>query len=392
MLKSQFDYIIGQVLSRVPQTSDIIFTVGKPVQAEVDGEFKEIKVKPDIGPLVPWQVESMAASMMGTNLRHFRDLVQQGSCDLSYEVRGRGRFRVNIFSQKGSLAIVMRKLPEEVPTAKKLGLPEIFEKMAQEKYGLLLVTGATGTGKSTSLAALINAINSDNRKHIVTLEDPIEFVHPHKAGVVNQREMGVDFDAFSSGLRAALRQAPDIILVGEIRDRETLTIALEAAETGHLVLGTLHTGDAAQTINRIIGMFELSEERFIRGRLSESLKYVVSQRLMPKKDGGKIAAFEVLVNNLRIRELIMNGEDGEKNFYEVLHTSSAYGMNTFDDYLFQLYQEGVVSESVAMLHASEKARLGQMLDKLKAEQGEKVTDIDGLELDEDYDQRIQEDF
>ncbi len=388
MLRSQFDHLISQTLDQAPKTSDILLTVGKPVQAEVDGELRDIPLSPDPGRLNPWQVESMASCMLGRNMRLYRDLVQTGSCDLSYELRGRGRFRVNIFHQKGSLAAVMRQLSTDPPTLADLGLPEIFSSMAMEKYGLVLVTGATGTGKSTSLAALVDAINQAQRIHIVTLEDPVEFVHTHKQGTVNQRELGIDFDSFASGLRAALRQAPKVILVGEIRDRETMHIALEAAETGHLVLGTLHTSDTAQTINRIVGMFELSEERLIRGRLSESLKYVVSQRLMSKVEGGRIAAFEVLTNNIRIRELIQNGEDGEKNFYNVLESSSSYGMVTFDKYLADLFQNGIISEDVAMLNGSDKSRLGQMIDRIKSEWGEKVTDIDGLELDTDYEDKV----
>jgi twitching motility protein PilT len=281
----------------------------------------------------------------------------------------------------------MRKLPTSIPTLASLGLPGIFTHMAQETFGLILVTGATGSGKSTSLAALVNAMNASRPVHILTLEDPVEFVHPHQTGLVNQRELGRDFDTFASGLRAALRQAPKVILVGEIRDRETMTIALEASETGHLVLGTLHTSDAAQTINRIIGMFELNEERLIRGRLAESLKFVVSQRLVPKIGGGRVAALEILQNTIRIRELIMQGEDGENTFSSVLEQGLTYGMQTFDQHLSQLYAHGIIGEDMALLQGSDKAHLGQMIDRIKSERGEKVTDIDNLELDLDYENR-----
>ncbi|MDO9583637.1 MAG: ATPase, T2SS/T4P/T4SS family, partial [Desulfomicrobium sp.] len=285
------------------------------------------------------------------------------------------------------LAIVMRKLTSVVPTIKELVLPEVFYEMSKEKFGLILVTGATGTGKTTSLAALIDNINQMHRKHIVTLEDPIEYVHEHKLGTVNQRELGLDFDSFASGLRAALRQAPKVILVGEIRDRETITIALEAAETGHLVLGTLHTSDTGQTINRIIGMFELAEERLIRSRLAESLKFVVSQRLMPRIGGGRVPAFEVLKSNLRVKEVIYNGESEEKTFYTIVETGDAYGMVTFDKYIADLFYENVISEEVAMLYGSDKSRLAQMVDKIKTARGEKVTDIEGLELDHEYERK-----
>lgn len=388
MLKSQLDNIIQQILDQAPNLSDIILTTGKPIQAEEHGELQDVKVKPDIKSLIPWQIEAITSCLLGSNMRLYNDLAQKGSCDLSYELRGIARFRTNIFNQKGSLAIVMRKLPTRIPTVEDLSLPSILKDMAKEKYGLLLVTGATGTGKSTSLAAMINEINETEKKHIITLEDPVEFVHEHKQATINQRELGIDFDTFASGLRAALRQAPKVILVGEIRDRETINIALEASETGHLVLGTLHTSDASQTINRIIGMYELSEERLIRGRLAESLKYVVSQRLMPKVGGGRIAAFEVLTNNIRIRELILNGEEGDKNFYNVLAQSASYGMMTFDDYLADIFKQNIITEDIAMLNSSDKARLKQVINKIKLERGEEVTDIGDLELDWNYDQRV----
>jgi len=385
MLHAQLDHIISQILDHAPDTSDIIFTVGKPVQVEVHGELQDAPLRPDPGKLLPFQVEAVAMCAIGRNARLYADLVSTGSCDLSYELPGRARFRVNVFGQKGSLAIVMRKLSVRVPTMDDLHLPAIFREMSTEKYGMILITGGTGTGKSTTLAALIDAINTQYSKHIVTLEDPIEFVHPHKKGVVNQREMGVDFDSFSSGLRAALRQAPKVILVGEIRDRETIGIALEAAETGHLVLGTLHTSDAGQTVNRIIGMFDLAEERLIRTRLAESLRYVVSQRLMARKTGGRVAAFEIMRTSLRVRDLVVNGEREDKTFPHVISSGSSQGMITFDQYLTDLYLKDVISEETAMLYASDRTQLGQALDKVKSERGEKVTDIEGLELDTEYD-------
>jgi twitching motility protein PilT len=384
MLRSQLDHIIGQVLDYAPETSDIIFTAGKPLQAEVHGKLAEAPIRPPIGELLPFHTESIAFALMGPNIRLFHDLVDRGSCDLAYQLPGRSRFRVNIFSQRGSLSIVMRQLSAKVPTMEKLNLPRIFRDMAKEKFGMILVTGATGSGKSTSLAALIDQINSQSAVHIVTLEDPVEYVHPHKMGTVNQRELGVDFDAFSSGLRAALRQAPKVILVGEIRDQETIEIAMSAAETGHLVLGTLHTSDAGQTINRIIGMFELSEERLIRIRLAETLKFVVSQRLLPKVGGGRVAAFEILRKNLRITDLILNGEHEEKTFYNVIQTSETYGMITFDQYIYNLYEQGLITEDTAMMAATDKSRLGQMIDKLKSSRGEKVTNIDNLSIDTEY--------
>ncbi len=388
MIRAQLDNYIMQIIQFNPKISDIIFTVGKRAQVELDGELVEINLNPDPGKLRPWHLEQIVNCILNRNLRLYMDLVKTGSCDLSYYIKDRAKFRVNVFSQRSSLAVVMRKLALYPPTIDELRLPDIFKKMAYENFGLILVTGATGTGKSTSLAALINEINSTQSKHIVTLEDPIEYIHYHKKGTVNQRELGKDFDTFSSGLRAALRQAPKVILVGEIRDRETLSIALEASETGHLVLGTLHTSDAGHTINRIIGMFDLKDERMIRGRLAESLKFVISQRLLPKIGGGRVAAFEILVNNIRIRELILKGEDEERTFYKVIETGEAFGMVTFDKYIASLFKEGVITERTAMLYSTDKAKLGQMIDKIKAQRGEKVTDIEGLELDFDYEKKI----
>lgn len=385
--RAQLDHILNQILDFAPDTSDIIFTVNKPIQVELHGELRDARITPNPGPLLPFQVEAVAMCLMGRQLRLYEDQLRTGSCDLSYELSGRCRFRVNVLGQKGSMAIVLRRLTSKVPTIQDLGLPDVFYEMSKEKFGLILVTGATGTGKTTSLAALIDNINLLNRKHIVTLEDPIEYVHEHKLGTVNQRELGLDFDTFASGLRAALRQAPKVILVGEIRDRETISIALEAAETGHLVLGTLHTSDTGQTINRIIGMFELQEERLIRSRLAESLKFVVSQRLLSKIGGGRVPAFEILKSNMRIKEVILNGESDEKSIYSIVESGDAYGMITFDKYLANLFYDNIVSEEMAMLNASDKSRLAQMIDKIKSARGEKVTEIEGLELDQDYDRK-----
>ncbi len=386
MLRSHMDHIVGQVVKAEPRLSDIIFTAGKPIQAEVDGELRDVHTDPDLGKLKPFQVESMAEVAMGRNLRLYRDHVKSGSCDLTYVLPKEARFRVNVFNQRGTMAMVMRRLAMEIPTIEGLNLPAIFREMAEEQYGLVLVTGGTGTGKSTSLAALIDTINAHYPKHIVTLEDPIEYLHRHKKGIVNQREMGNDFETFATGLRAALRQAPKVILVGEIRDRETVTIALEAAETGHLVLGTLHTSDAGQTINRIVGMFDISEERFIRMRLAESLKFAVSQRLMPRLEGGRVAAFEIMRNNMRIRETILRGEDADTTFYDLVSEGDAYGMFTFDQHLRDLFSRGEISENMALLNASDRTILKQMIDKIKVERGEEVTDIKGLEVDWTYDE------
>lgn len=383
MTRQQFDGLMAQVLEQHPDVADVIITTGKAIQAEVHGELKDAITTPDLGRLSALLTKAMALALIGENARLQKALAGKGSCDLSYALPGKGRFRVNIFSQRGSLALVMRRLPSRIPTMEELSLPQAFQDMAPEKNGLILVTGGTGSGKSNSLAALIDRINETRAGHIVTLEDPVEFTHPHKKGTVNQRELGIDFDTFASGLRAAFRQGPKVILVGEIRDPETMEIALQAAGTGHLVLSTLHTTDAGATINRILGLFSPSEERLIRMRLAESLRFVVSQRLLPKEGGGRVAAFEVLKNTMRVKDLILQGETGDKTFYGVLESSATYGMQTFDQHFLRLYEAGQITEETALLSASDRSRLGQMIDRTKALRGDQSTGLilEGLEDD-----------
>jgi twitching motility protein PilT len=309
----------------------------------------------------------------------------EGSCDFSYQLAGKARFRVNVFSQKGCYSVAMRQLPSRVPTVEEMKLPATFYKMTEELNGIILVTGATGTGKTTSLAAFLNEINEKKSVHVITLEDPLEFVHSQKKATFNQREMGMDFDEFSSGLRAALRQAPKIILVGEMRDRETVEIGLSAAETGHLVLSTLHTVDAGQTINRVIGMFEQEEEKQIRIRLADTVRWIVCQRLLPKIGGGRVAAFEILGSNLRVKDLILHGETEDKTFYDIIDNGRAFGMMSFDHCIAEHYKNGLVTEETALAYASQKAVIGRAIDAIKAAKGEKTTTIEGLALDEGYD-------
>jgi twitching motility protein PilT len=256
--------------------------------------------------------------------------------------------------------------------------------LAEEKNGIIIVTGATGSGKSTSLAALLNEINEHMSVHIVTLEDPVEFAHPHKKATFNQREMGNDFDTFANGLRAALRQAPKVILVGEMRDRETVEIGLSAAETGHLVLSTLHTVDAGQTINRILGMFSTEEETQIRIRLADTVRWIICQRLLPKVGGGRVAAFEIMGSNLRVKDTILHGESEGKTYYEIIQAGKAFGMITFDDYIIDLFSNGLVSEETAKAYASNKGIVGRGIDSVKSSKGQATTDLGKLEVDNDY--------
>ena len=316
MRKQEIDRILEHMLASHPNISDLNLTVNKPFQVESSGQLTGVDLDPPFARLTPFQTETFALNLVNQDHRLTDDLVSTGSCDLSYELPGIARFRVNVFSQRGHYSIVLRKLETKIPSCADLKLPEAFYNISREKNGIVLVTGSTGSGKSTSLAAVINEINEQKSIHIITLEDPVE-------ATINQRELGKDFDTFSSGLRAALRQAPKVVLVGEMRDRESVEIALSAAETGHLVLSTLHTVDAGSTINRILGMFPSEEENQIRIRLADTVRWIVCQRLLPKEGGGRVAAFEALGMNLRVKDIIQNGESEGKTFYDVMEQSKA---------------------------------------------------------------------
>jgi twitching motility protein PilT len=364
--------------------SDLNLTVGKPPQVESAGVLLPVEMRPPIKELTPFQTEVMALNLVNGDRRLTRDLIEKGSCDLSHSLPGKARFRVNIFSQTGNYSIVLRKLESKVPTIKGMNLPESFYDIAKEKNGIVLFTGATGSGKTTSLAAILDKINEEQAVHVVTLEDPVEYLHPHKKSTFNQRELGLDFNSYANGLRAALRQAPKVILVGEMRDRETVEIGLSAAETGHLVFSTLHTVDAGQTINRILGMFSTEEENQIRIRMADTIRWIVGQRLLPKIGGGRVAAFEVLRSNIRIKDSILNGESEGKTYYEIIQQGAAFGMTTFDEFIIHLYEQGLISQETAMAYASRKGIAGRGIDMVKAARGEATTDIDRLEIDHQY--------
>ena len=378
MRKQQIDYILTTMLESHEEVSDFNITVDKPFQVESAGELKPVAIDPPINRITPFQAEIFALNLINGDRRLTRTLLSEGSCDISYQLAGKARFRVNVFSQKGCYSTVMRQLANRVPTIEELGLPPAFYEMAEERNGIILVTGATGTGKSTSLAAMLNEINEKHAVHIVTLEDPVEYVHSQKKATFNQRELGVDFDTFANGLRAALRQAPKVILVGEMRDRETVEIGLSAAETGHLVLSTIHTVNAGHTINRIVGMFDQDEEKQIRVRLADTLRWVACQRLLPKVGGGRVAAFEIMKTNLRVKDVILHGESEGKTFYEIIEASQPFGMMTFDQSIAELYKEGLITEEVALSYCSRKAVVGRAIDSIKAARGEKTTTIEGL--------------
>lgn len=381
MKQPEIDYWIASMLESYGNVSDLNITVGRPLQVESSGQLVPVMVTPDVDEITPFQAEVFGLNMIGGNKRLLKDLATTGSCDLSYWLEKKARFRVNVFSQKNNISTVLRKLPTKIPTISSLNLPEITNKMSSELNGLILVTGATGSGKSTTLAALLNKINHERAIHAVTLEDPIEFVHPHIKSTFNQREQGNDFDSFASGLRAALRQAPKVILVGEMRDRETMEIGLTASETGHLVLSTLHTVDAGSTINRCLGMFEHDEQPQIRNRLVDTIRWIVCQRLLPKIGGGRVAAFEIMGMNLRTKEVILNGESEGKTFYEIIEAGTAMGMTTFDQYILQLYEKGLITEETAFGYCSRKSAMGRGLDQIKSSRGISTTGITGLGME-----------
>ncbi len=384
MRKPEVDHILMKMLESNVNISDLILTVDKPFQVEASGQLVGVELEPHFEKLTPFQTETFAMNLINQDQRLLELLIKEGSCDLSYELPGVARFRVNIFSQRGHFSIVLRKLETQIPTCAELLLPDAYYRVAAEKNGIVLVTGATGSGKTTSLAAVINEINEKNSLHIITLEDPIEYTHTQKKATINQRELGKDFDTFANGLRAALRQAPKVILVGEMRDRESVEIALNASETGHLVLSTLHTIDAGQTINRILGMFSVDEENQIRTRLSDSLRWIICQRLLPKVGGGRIAAFEALGTSLRVKEIILHGESEGKTFFDILQQGKAFGMVTFDSCIVDLYEKGLILEETARTYATNRSNVGRGIDSVKSARGEKTSDLDRLEVDNMY--------
>jgi twitching motility protein PilT len=333
------------------KVSDLIFSPGRAPQVELTGELQSVRI-PGLEALTPAQIQGMVEIMLDGNEQGRDTLDKKGSSDISYSVPGLCRFRVNIFRQRGTYAIVMRVIPTKPPDWRDLDLPDAVKNVAELRNGIVLVTGPTGSGKSTTLAAIIDLINSTKKYHIVTIEDPIEFLHEHKLGTVHQRELHSDTPDFALALRAALRQAPKVILVGEMRDRETIEVALEAAETGHLVLSTLHTIDAAKTIDRIIGVFPKIEEAPVRTRLAQSFRRIISQRLMPKVGGGRIAAIEILVSNSRTREYIEKGEKDGRSITDAMNAGEMEGMQTFDVVLERLIRSGLITRDVGLSYAT----------------------------------------
>ena len=350
------DTIIKAMLDVGSGISDLIFSPGRPPQVERYGELVEVKID-GLPTLRNEDTAAVASDLIRGNEVVLRTLKESGSTDLSYVVPDRCRFRVNIFRQRGTFAIVMRVIASRIPSIQELGLPAAMEDVAKLKNGIVLVTGPTGSGKSSTLAAIIDLINTSRAEHILTIEDPIEFLHSHKKGTVHQRELHADTPTFALALRAALRQAPKVILVGEMRDRETIEIALTAAETGHLVFSTLHTIDASKTVERIVGTFEVSDQQAVRGRLAASFRYYISQRLIPKKEGGRMAIIEMLKATMRTREYIENGEKEGKSLLDAMRDGGLDGMQYFDGELEKLVRAGTISVSTALLYATNAGNL-----------------------------------
>lgn len=368
--EAEIKEIVKGIAFSDPGVADVFILSGYPFQAQSYGRMKIVNL-PDypIEVLQPFQVEQIAFGMLRDKPQLYYKLLKDGYADFSFFLDDGTRFRVNVFSRQRAYNIIMRKLDSKVKSIEDLKLPEVFYKIAKEKYGIILVTGATGQGKTTTLAAILNEINKTENVHILTLEDPVEFLHTPIKATINQRELGTDFSNFAEGLRAALRQAPHVILVGEIRDRETMDIALTAAETGHLVFSTLHTSGAGHTINRIVGMYSKDEEQQVRQRLSTALKWIIGQKLLPKIGGGRVAIFDILYNNLRAREIIQTGETEDKTLYDVMTQGGPFGMQTFDQHILELFKAGLIEEEIAYYYCLRKDIVGRQLALIKKEMG-----------------------
>ena len=353
-----------QVSSHV---SDLIFSPGSHPHVEVSGQLVPVKMA-GVPVLSPADTHRIAHELIGDNKQASTSLQNLGSCDISYSLPGTARFRVNIFVQRGTHAIVMRVIPKSIPSFDELKLPQELARIADIKNGVVLVTGPTGSGKSSTLAAILDRINETKAYHILTIEDPVEFMHRHKKAIVHQRELHSDTPSFALALRAALRQAPKVILVGEMRDKETIEISLEAAETGHLVLSTLHTTDASKTVERIIGVFPLAEQQTIRNRFAKSFRYIVSQRLLPKKEGpGRVAAIEILKSTLRTREYLDKGEVEGKSLLDAMRDGDTEGMQHFDGEIEKLIRAGMIDYDTAMAYATNPGNLRLQLSDLLGE-------------------------
>jgi twitching motility protein PilT len=353
--------LLAAMLRAGEKISDLIFSPGRPPQVQVYGQLIPVQV-PGLANLTADDTRGIAADLIGDNKQAVTTLREQGSCDISYGLPGVARFRVNIFIQRGSCAVVMRVISTSIPDLASLGLPAHLSDIAKLRDGIVLVTGPAGSGKSSTLAVLLDCINREKYYHVITIEDPIEFLHNHKCSTIHQRELHSDTPSFANALRSALRQAPKVIMVGEMRDRETIEIVLEAAETGHLVLSSLNTMDASKTVERLVSAFSPDEQQNIRQRFAKSFRYIVCQRLLPKIDrSGRIAVAEILKANPRTRECVEKGERDGKTLLDAIKGSAAEGMQHFDGEIAQLVRDRVVDLETGLSFASNPAFLGQEL-------------------------------
>jgi len=358
------DRLLDAMIQQAEGFSDLLFVAGRPLQVEVQGVLKPIIFEHLEPLLTSSRIENLAGAIIDNNPRLLRDLKERGSCDCGYTLKNICRFRVNIYRQNGNYAMVLRHLKPLIPTFESLNLAPVFHDIIKEQNGLIFVTGGTGMGKTTTIAAMLNEINKTRDVHIVTLEDPIEFVFTPIKSTFSQRELGLDFYRFQDGMRAAMRQAPKIIFIGEIRDRETTEIVLNAGETGHLVFTTLHTTDAPQTINRILGMFRKDEENQVRERLASSMRYILSQRLVPSDSGGRLLVTELMGSNLRTREAILLGENEGRILEDIIEAGSVSGWHTFEQSLIKAYEQDLISEETALLYCANKMKMVQRIDTL----------------------------
>jgi twitching motility protein PilT len=370
------NYIIKEVINAYPELSDLLFMPYEPMQILLLGKIKRLDDINGINRFSPFQTETLALALIGNDPRLLKDLISTGSCDFSYQV-DHIRLRVNIFSQMRGYTIAMRKLPEKTPTIKDWGLPETFYEIAKETSGIMLFGGPTASGKSTSIATILEEINQNKPLHIISLEDPIEFVFTPAKSTFNQRELGADFYKYVTAFRAALREAPNVVVVGEIRDSEVVKTALDAAETGHLVISTIHSGYPYHAIHRVIDMVGKEEAHFVRYRLQGALRWIVCQRLLPTMAGGRVAIFEILRNTLRIQDAI-SSESSMENYYDIIETSGVHGMRTFDQDLIRVFGQRLIDEQTAFAYATFRSRVRKGIDQIKLKRGEEIPTLKEL--------------
>jgi twitching motility protein PilT len=378
MNKEEFDRLLEAMTQHADGVSDLLFVAGRPLQMEIQGDLKPFVDGQSEPVLNSARIESMARIIINNNQRLLQDLKERGSCDCAYTLGNLCRFRANIYLQNANYAMVLRHLKPLIPTFDSLHLAPVFHEIIKEKNGLIFVTGGTGMGKTTSIAAMLNEVNKTRDIHIVTLEDPIEFLFTPIKSTFSQRELGLDFFRFNDGMRAAMRQSPKIIFVGEIRDRETMEIALNAGETGHLVFSTLHTTSAPQTINRILGLFNRDEETQVRERLAGCMRFIISQRLVPTYFGGRMLVTELMGSNLRTREAILLGENETRNLEDIIEAGSVAGWHTFEQSLIKAYEQDLISEETALIYCVNKAKMIQRIDTLSLKKPRKGTQFDSL--------------